>query len=208
MPRNTKSNAKNKTTTRGKGKTRKSTKKRGRKTNLERKITNAEILSTQEVQQLVKENSFVLDPTVQNNWFEKCFEFEAKKLRSTEQLHDLIFSPTYIKDMEEKNIVTLFGMMLKDSQFQKTSNIKIAEIKENARIIAGLSKMKAEQIKRQEIKNQDTTHVGSLINTLLDESLRIAMNDQLEIQTGGINTYRPPENKDYEVISIDENADD
>ena len=56
--------------------------------------------------------------------------------------------------MEEKNVITLYGMMLKDSQFQKTSNIKIAEIKENARIVAGLTKMKAEQVKRQEIENQ------------------------------------------------------
>lgn len=120
----------------------------------------------------------------------------------------MIFAPNYVTKMDEKNVVTLYGMMLKDSQFQKTSNIKIAEIKENTRIIAGLTKMKAEQLKRQEIENQDTTHVGSLINTLLDESLRIAMNDQLELQTGGSNTYRPPENTNYEVISIDENADD
>ena len=199
MPRNPKSNAQNKTKTGTKRKKRRTAKKSGRKTNLEKKIKAEEMLSTNEVQQLIKENSFVLDPTVQNNWFEKCFEFEAKKLKSTEQLHDLIFNPSYIKDMDEKNVVTLFGMMLKDSQFQKTSNIKIAEIKENTRIISGLTKMKAEQIKRQEIENQDTTHVGSLINTLLDESLRIAMNDQLEIQTGGSNTYRPPENTNYEV---------
>ena len=120
----------------------------------------------------------------------------------------MIFSPNYITKMEEKNVVALYGMMLKDSQFQKTSNIKIAEIKENARIIAGLNKMKAEQIKRYEIENQDKTHVGSLVNTLLDESLRLAMNDQLDIQTGGINTYRPPENTNYEIISIDENMED
>lgn len=208
MSKDSKSNAQNETKTRTKRKKRRSAKKRGRKTNLEKKINAEEILSTGEVQQLVKENSFVLNPVVQNNWFEKCFNFEAKKLKDTEKLHDLIFSPSYIKDMEEKNIVSLYGMMLKDSQFQKTSNIKIAEIKENARIVTGLAKMKAEQIKRQEIENQDTTHVGSLINTLLDESLRLAMNDQLDLQTGGLNTYRPPENKDYEVISIDENADD
>jgi len=160
------------------------------------------------MQQLIEGNSFVLNPLIQNNWFDKCFEFEKKKLSSTEKLHDLIFDPSYLKDMEEKNVITLFGMMLKDSQFQKSSNIKIAEIKENARIVAGLTKMKAEQVKRQEIESQDTTHVGSLINTLLDESLRIAMNDQLDLQTGGLNTYRPPENTDYNIVTLDENADD
>ena len=157
---------------------------------------------------MVQDNYFVLNPLVQNNWFDKCFDFEAKKLKSTEELHDLIFNPSYVTKMDEKNLVTLYGMMLKDSQFQKTSNIKIAELKENARIISGLAKMKAEQIKRQEIENQDTTHVGTLINTLLDESLRIAMNDQLELQTGGSNTYRPPENNNFEVVSMDENADE
>lgn len=208
MSKDSKSNAQDETKTRTKRKKRGTAKKKGRKSKLEKKIQAEEVLTNGEIQQLVKDNSFVLNPVVQNNWFEKCFEFEAKKLKSTEQLHDLIFSPSYIKDMEEKNIVTLFGMMLKDSQFQKSSNIKIAEIKENARIVTGLAKMKAEQIKRQEIENQDTTHVGSLINTLLDESLRLAMNDQLDLQTGGLNTYRPPENKDYEIVSIDENAED
>lgn len=150
----------------------------------------------------------MLSPLVQNTWFDKCFSFEAKKFKSTEQLHDMIFNPSFITNMEEKNVITLYGMMLKDNQFQKSSNIKIAEIKESNRIIAGLTKLKAEQIKRREIENQDSTHVGSLINTLLDQSLRLAMNDQLDVQTGGSNTYRPPENKNYEIVSIDENADD
>ena len=34
------------------------------------------------------------------------------------------------------------------------------------------------------------------------------MNDQLELQTGGSNTYRPPENNNFEVVSMDENADE
>ena len=208
MSEDSKSDVKNKTKTRNKRTKRGTTKKSSRKTKIEKKIDKQENLSTPEVKQLVRENSFVLNPTVQSNWFDRCFEFEAKKLRSTERLHDMIFSPSYLKDMDEKNIITLFGMMLKDSQFQKTSNIKVAEIKENTRIITELTRMKAEQKKRQEIEGQDVTHVGSLINNLLDESLRLAMNDQLDLRTGGLNTYRPPENTNYEIISIDENAED
>lgn len=204
MSSNSKRNDKNKTKTRTKRVKRSRTKSK----KIETKVVEGELLSSEEIDQMIADNAFVLNPLSQNGWFEKCFDFENLRMNSTRYLHEMVFNPSYLTKMDEKNVVTLYNTMLKDLQFQKMSNIKIAEMKENSRFITNITKLKAEQAKKKEIEGQDSTHIGKMIDNLLDESLRHAMADQMNVQYLGSNTYRPPENTNFEIMTIDENADD
>ena len=129
-------------------------------------------------------------------------------MQSTEWLHKQIFDPAFLNTLKGDTLVNLYSTMLKDMQHQKTSNIKIVEMKENTRIIAGIAKAYAEQESRRQIAQSEKSHVDSFIQKLLDESLRHAMLDQQDKQIGGSNSYRPIENQNFDIIVKDANADD
>ena len=166
-------------------------------------------ISDEQLQQIIKENSLLLSPLAQNNWFEKCFAFEAMRMNTAMKVHQYLFDPRTFDRLEDKDIVTVYQALLKDAQHQKISNMKIVEMKETSRIISGLSKAYAEQEKRRQISSSgQQSHVDKLVQTLLDESLRHAMNDQMNKLYGGSNTYRPPEDKSFEIVVKDPNADE
>lgn len=166
------------------------------------------MISDGQLEQMVRENSFLLSPVVQNNWFEKCFAFESKRMMSTEWLHSQVFDPAFLNNLKDEKIVDLYATMLNDVQKQKISNLKIIELKENNRIISGLAKAYAEQENRRKIAQSEQSHVDIFVQSLLDESLRHAMMDQQNKQIGNSNSYRPPENKKFDIIVKDANADE
>lgn len=165
-------------------------------------------LTDEQLGNLIKENSFLISPLAQNNWFERCFAFEAQRMVDTQKLHNMLFDPSQIKDLENKELVTLYTTLIKDQQFQKTSNMKIVEMKENNRMISALSKAYAEQESRRQIAQSEQSHIDTMIQDLLDQSLRHAMDDQINKQIGGSNSYRPLENKNFDIVIKDKNADE
>lgn len=165
-------------------------------------------LNEGQLAQVVRENSFLLNPITQNNWFEKSFEFEAQRMQSTQWLHGQIFDPAFLTTLKGDTVVNLYSTMLKDIQHQKSTNLKIVELKENNRVISGIAKAVAEQESRMKIAQTEKSHIDTFMSKLLDESLRYAMEDQQMKQIGGSNSYRPPENKNFEIIVKDANADE
>ena len=53
---------------------------------------------------LALKNSFLISPLAQNNWFERCFAFEAQRMVDTQKLHNMLFDPSQIKDLENGKI--------------------------------------------------------------------------------------------------------
>ena len=87
------------------------------------------------------------------------------------------------------------------------SNVYGREISDKNRILREASKYYAELEKRKEIEASDESHTTEVIQALLTESMRQAMDDEIRKKWNGSNTYRPPENTNYEILAIDPNAD-
>ena len=165
-------------------------------------------LSEGQIAQVVRENSFLLNPVTQNNWFERSFDFEAERMQSAQWLHKQVFDPAFLNTLKGDVVVNLYSQMLKDVQHQKMSNLKIVELKENNRVVSGIAKAVAEQESRRQIAQSEKSHIDTWVQKVLDESLRYAMIDQENKQIGGSNSYRPPENKNFDIVVKDPNVDE
>lgn len=188
-----------------KGKTRR-TRKRKEKGQVK---NNLEIVPIEELQKLTQENSFLLNPAIPNYIFQQDVIFSQIRAKSTMKVHDFLFSPQTFNNLESKDIINLYAILLNDLAKSRAQNMKLAETSEKSRFMKDLSKIMADLAKRKaEASSAEINDTTERIQILLDESIRMALDDEFDQKLGGSNTFKPVENKDYEIVTIDANADD
>lgn len=171
-------------------------------------IVPAQLLTREELDQFTRENSFLLNPVLANASLQKDLQLAAMRAHDLQNLHEYLHDPVNQANFDEKTLVTLYGIGIQDFHKTMTAKLKIAEMSDKARILRDASKYYVEQEKQREIAAEDTSHTSEIIRALLDESMRHALDDELNKKWQGSNSYRPPEESDYEILAIDENADD
>lgn len=125
------------------------------------------------------------------------------------KVHDFLFSPQTFNNLENKDIINLYAILLNDLAKSRAQNMKLAETSEKSRFMKDLSKIMADLAKRKaEASSAEINDTTERIQILLDESIRMALDDEFDQKLGGSNTFKPVENKDYEIVTIDANADD
>lgn len=197
MPRNSKSTS------------RKSSKKSGRtkrKSNTPEK--NLTLINKETLDNITKDNSFLLNPVIAHCWFQEDLLFARKRAVAAEKLHDLLFDPSMINQLEPKELISLYSVSLNDIQKQKQMNMKFVEMSDKHRLYRDTMKLYQEQEKRKAIQGSSSSHVDVIIDKILDESLRHSLDDQMLQQYQGSNSFKPKENAEFTIEVLDENADE
>lgn len=171
-------------------------------------VVPVQLVTREELEKLTRENSIALNPMLLNASLQKDFEMCNQRAADLYSLHQYLFDPANQCQFDEKTLVTLYSVGVKDHHAQMNAKLKIAEMSEKARVIRDTEKYFNEQKKQKEIEAEDTSHTSEIIQALLSESMRHALDDELNKKWGGSNSYRPPENTDYEILSVDPDAED
>lgn len=167
-----------------------------------------ELITHEELEKITRENSFMLNPMLANASLQKDLAIASSRTSDLQKLHDHLFDVETLNWMDDKTKVSLYAVAVQDHHKTMAAKIKIAELSDKNRILRDVSKYYAELEKQKEIEATDTSHTSAIIQALLSESMRHAMDDEIQKKWGGSNSYRPPENTDFEILAIDENADE
>ena len=196
----------------------KSKKRRVRKTKKSKKVSNCgsgtlkndmDIISIEDLYNLTEENSFLLNSAVPNIVFQKDVIFSQERAKSCKILHEYLFDKRTLDRLKDETLVNLYSIAINDLNKSRALNMKLAETSEKSRWFKDLHKT-VHELNRQrlEAKTLEKDHTLEMIRYLLSGSMRLALEDELEKKYGGSNSYRPIENKNYEVITIDPTIED
>lgn len=175
---------------------------------VESEVVRCSLITREELEKITRENSFILNPLLANASIQKDLEMAAMRSSDLPKLHKYLFDPVNQATFDDKTLVNLYSIAVKDHHAQMAIKVKIAEMSDKARLIKETGKMYLEREKQREIDSEDTSHTSEIIQALLSESMQHAIDDEINKKWGGSNSYRPPENKHYDIIAIDPNAEE
>lgn len=169
----------------------------------------SEIISETELKSFTSENSFLLNPAIPNAIFNKDIIFSQERAESARGLHEHLFSMETLSKLDDKTLVSLYAIAIGDINRSRALNMKLAETSEKSRWYKEVAKF-YQDIEKQKIlsSSPEQSRSQELIQSLLSETMRHNMEDELEQKYGGSNSFKPIENRDYEIVTIDPDADD
>lgn len=173
------------------------------------KKNDMDIISMEDLYNLTAENSFLLNSAVPNVVFQKDVIFSQERLNSCKTLHEYIFDKRTLDRFKDESLISLYSIAINDVNKSRALNMKLAETSEKARWFKDLSKT-VHELGRQKLESQslEKDHTVEMIRCLLTGSMRLALEDELEKKYGGSNSYRPIEDKNYEIVTLDPNIED
>ncbi len=151
--------------------------------------------------EFVKDLSAIGNPAIMGTLMEDDIYYSHLRNQNLNKLEDYIHTPQQFERFEDKDILNLYGMKLKDRQFYANFKLKLALAQDQSKALREVTKMVVD--KEVADLNLDQAESYKQLNNLMEGSMRENLIGQIEFDYSSSNTVKPVEKCDFEEVIYD-----
>ena len=155
-----------------------------------------------DVKEFCKDTTALGNPAILGSLIEDDIYYSHLRNKNLNELEDHIHRPATFNNLETKELITLYGLKLKDRQYYANFKLKLAMAQDQSKLMKEITKLVMDKESSDLTGIQDESR--KQLSGLIESTLRESIIGQVEFDYSSSNTVKPIEDCNFEEVIYDE----
>ena len=155
-----------------------------------------------DVKEFCKDTTALGNPAILGSLIEDDIYYSHLRNKNLNELEDHIHRPATFNNLETKEVITLYGLKLKDRQYYANFKLKLAMAQDQSKLMKEITKLVMDKESSDLTGIQDESR--KQLSGLIESTLRESIIGQVEFDYSSSNTVKPIEDCNFEEVIYDE----